>query len=248
MMRASRPVPYGPVAWWRDRQAARKDGKRGVFQPLVDGTDHQQFSTELLVTAPHVAWLHRRFGEQAARLRSWVAATVEKQVAERDACTAQIRSIQQRLDEVRADLAEFPVQAPAEVLTRRNTLERDKPDELIIARNQRDWDARRSVHVREESELRKQLRTLLQRVAVLDGEIVAVEKIGAALVRRQHEHAGRRTRTYQQHLLRAHDGGASVLSVLKFTGTPLPVWVEKFTEDAAPSEVVSVDTAVAHQR
>lgn len=240
MMRASRPVPYSPMAWWRDRQAARKDGKRGVFHPLLGGPDHnqQQLSAGQLVVAPYVAGLHRRFGEQASRLRSRVAATVEAQVAEREACTTQIRSTQEQLVQVRTVLADFPVLAPAEVLARRNTLELDKPEELIIARNQREWDARRSIHVQEEAGLRERLRTLQQRVAVLDGEIVAVEMIGAALVRRQHEHACRRTRTYQQHLLRTHADGASVLAVLEFTGPPLPAWVERFTQDA-PADVVN---------
>ncbi|MGW5230426.1 hypothetical protein ACWEP5_36530 [Nocardia niigatensis] len=171
---------------------------------------------------PYVAALHHRFGEQAHAVRFRLKELIKSLDAQRITALDQITVIDHRLARVRAQLDTFPVDPPAEMLTRRNSIERGKPDELIAARNQREWHARRRLHEQDDANLAARRQALHDQVAVFNGKITAAERAAQALIQRRHELVGRRGRAYQRHLVLRHRGGAAVLAVLDFTPALLP--------------------------
>jgi hypothetical protein len=217
---AARPVFYGPLARWADRRAARADADHDIYGPLLEDADEAPTAPQLV--PPYIGSLNHRFGEQANAVRYCLQELIKSLDAERVTALEQIAVLDHRLSQVGAQLDAFPVSAPPEMLTRRNSVEHSKPAELVAARNQRDWQARRKVYEQKEADLTARRQSLADRVAVLTGKITAAKRTAAAIIQRHHEHARRRGHAYQRSLLQHHQGGAALLAVLDFAAPPLP--------------------------
>ncbi|MFC8526551.1 hypothetical protein [Nocardia sp. NPDC057227] len=217
--RTGRPVFYGPFARYADWTAGRRDGKGNIFEPALE---RRQGTAAGRVVPPHVAALGYRFNEYAHSIRHALKSLAESKVAERRACADEVRRLERNLTEVRTTLANIPTTAPLELLQRRNAVEQDKSVELVAARNQREWDARRGTHAADESRLESQARAKRARMAVLDGEIAALESVGDSAVRRRQAHARRRAHSYRKQLFRKHEDRAVLEQVLDFSGPANP--------------------------
>lgn len=216
--RPEKPIRYGLFARVADRRAGRVDGGAAVLA-AASGRGSAACVT------PYLAALDQRCRTQAelVRLRTDfdIAPLVERRVAVRQ----QIASAEADGAESRKRLEELPESAPADTLSQRNALERAADPELIRIRNQREWDARRRALLAEDRRAVDAVGALRAEEAQLAGAITTRERIGATRVRRLHEHALRRARTYERQLLLHHPDGATLLPQLELGRPTAPDWV-----------------------
>jgi hypothetical protein len=71
-------------------------------------------------------------------------------------------------------------------------------------------------------------------LARLTGAISARERLTRARVQLHHEHAQRRCRTYERHLVRRHPDGAALIPLLELGRPRLPAWINEAGTRPAP--------------
>ncbi len=217
--RPEKPIRYGLFARAADRRAGRVDGKAALLAAAYE------LNGAASVT-PYLAAIDRRYRTQAELVRLRTDRDIAPAVERRITVRQQIGAAEAAAAEARKRIEDFPVVAPADVLTQRNVLELTTAPELIRTRNQREWDARRRALIAEDRGAGEAVRALRAEEAQLTGAITIRERIGATRVRRLHEHALQRSRTYERQLVLRHPRGARLLPLLALARPELPDWVQ----------------------
>lgn len=217
--RPEKPIRYGLFARAADRSAGRVDGTAALLATASD-LDGAAGAT------PYLAALDQRYRTQAELVRLRTDRDIAPAVERRIAVRQQILSAEAAAAEIRKRIEDFPEVAPADVLSRRNALEQAAAPELIRTRNQREWDARRRDLLAEDRRAGESVLALRAEEAQLTGAVTTRERIGATRVRRLHEHALRRSRTYERQLVLRHPDGAALLPLLALGRPELPGWVQ----------------------
>ncbi|MGK3207302.1 hypothetical protein [Amycolatopsis sp. MEPSY49] len=209
---------YGPVARLADRRAGRQDGKSGF--PALPVND------EFAATPYHGVRQHH-LNVFAARELLRQEEEIHPLVRRRKELEGEITSAEEKVAEARARLAATPAVPSEEELTRRNAVESGVDEQLVRTRRQREHNGRRGPLVQEERRAVEQARSLHIELARLQGGIVARKRLTLARIQLHHEHAQRRCRTYERHLVRRHPDGGALIPLLALARPRLPAWVHE---------------------
>jgi hypothetical protein len=246
--RAERPVPYWIQTRYLDRHAGKVDGRGNVLAahlpaapngtrpiPALRNAGDAPGSGTISLT-PYLGAISNRYGEQAEMVHVRADADVEPSLRALIAIDHRIVVAHDALAAVRAELSGVPERAPEDVLLVRSVLEQAHGicEELVRARNQRSWDARRGEIVHRERDAAGVLHALRQQRADLIAAITVRRRIAATRVRRLLEHALRRHRTYERQLVRRHRDGPALLPLIAVARPVLPEWVERYSVDQDP--------------
>ncbi|MEV7042118.1 hypothetical protein [Amycolatopsis sp. NPDC051061] len=216
---------YGPVARLADRRAGRQDGKSGFPALPVEN--------EFAATPYHGVRQHH-LNVFAARELLRQEEDIHPLVRRREELEGEIAGAEEKAADARARLAAVPAVPPEVELTRRNAVESGVDEQLVRTRRQREHDRRRNPLVQEEQRAAEQARALHVELARLLGAIVARKRLTTARIQLHHEHAQRRCRTYERHLVRRHPDGGALIPLLELGRPRLPSWVHEPETPLAP--------------
>ncbi|UOZ11337.1 hypothetical protein [Amycolatopsis sp. WQ 127309] len=221
-----RALRYSLVARLADRRAGRQDGKSGFPALPAD--------SEFAATPYHGVRQHH-LNVFAARELLRQEEDIQPLVRRREELEGEIAGAEEEAADARTRLAAVPA-VPAEAeLIRRNAVESGVDDQLVRTRRQREHDRRRNPLVQAEQRAAEQTRALHVELARLQGAIVARKRLTLARIQLHHEHAQRRCRTYERHLVRRHPDGGALIPLLQLARPRLPGWIHEPDAPIAPA-------------
>jgi hypothetical protein len=220
--RPHKPIFYGPVARWSDRWAGSADGKAGI--PAVPAELPAATDKSLGVT-PYLEIRKRHFLDRSERERRYAIKDLRESYQRLKALSQEIVGAEDRLCDLRKRLENMPEQAPSEVLTTRNAVERNASDELIRTRRRREHTAERNKIINVEQQEARALHALRVEEARLAELISVRHRLLASRVTQLHQHTLRRCGTYRRWLQRKHPAGPTVMPLLDLALPTLPNWL-----------------------